>query len=114
MSNAAPLLLTLWVKEAEWEVSAHGSHVPGGQRHVHTRRFRKRRGDYSWNADGTRNDAGKFPKHAKDIKRARAIAAERLQVDPNILRVMTVAHGPCAIDVASDHDPYARVVVLAQ
>lgn len=60
---------------------------PNAQRHVHISR-RKLGGEYSWNADGTRHDKGRFPPNEKHIKRAKEIASEHLRVSIEILQLI--------------------------
>jgi hypothetical protein len=106
------LVLCLWMQDGEWEVRIDSPHVPSDKRHVHIRRIRKRKGEYSWNEDGTRRHENKFPASEKDINRARAIAAERLRVDPGILRLVTSAPAPCATVVISEDDNLVALLEL--
>ncbi len=107
----SPVVLCLWVREGEWEVQVHGRHVPPGQRHVHVRRRRKRKGEYSWNVDGTRHDKNAFPVSEKELSAAKALAAKRLRVDPSILRLLTSTSGPCLVIVTSEHDAHTLPIV---
>jgi hypothetical protein len=97
-----PTLVCLWIADGEWEVRVDSPHSPSGLQHVHIRRRRKRRGEYSWNVDGTRHDNHKFPASEKDINRAKAIAAECLRVDPAILRFISITSAPCVITVTRE------------
>jgi hypothetical protein len=89
-----PLFLCFWTRTGEWEFVVHGANTSTKtQRHVHVRRIRKRKGEYSWNIDGTRHDKREFPESEGDIKRAKEIAGARLKMDPNIFTFVT-AFGP--------------------
>jgi hypothetical protein len=93
---AFDLLLAYWVRDGEWEVRIDGPHInpPLGQRHVHIRKRRGSKGEYSWNSDGTQHDKGNFPKNEKDIEAAKRIAADRLKINANTLKFMFFAHPP--------------------
>lgn len=72
------LVFAYWVCDGEWEVRIDGPHLnpPLGQRHVHIRKRKGRKGEYSWNLDGTRHDKGKFPRNEQGIEAARANASK--------------------------------------
>ena len=110
--SSSPLLLCLWIRDGEWEVRVDTPHVPSDKRHVHVRRTKKRKGEYSWNEVGTRRHENKFPASEKDINRAKAIAADRLGIDPSILRVLTSAPAPCATVVISEDDSMVALLDL--
>jgi len=84
-------LLAYWHDNGDgWEYRVDGPHLnpPLGERHLHVRRKSKRKGEYSWNDGGSRHDKGRFPANESGIKKARAIAAERLKVDANSLQLI--------------------------
>jgi hypothetical protein len=99
------LFLSFWTRTGEWEFVIHGRHSDKGQRHVHVRRIRKRKGEYSWNIDGSRHDVHKFPENDKGIVRAKEIAAQRLKVDPSVLTFVTSFSYPDHVHVISPYDP---------
>jgi len=101
---SAHLLLSLRMRDGEWDVRIHGPHISSGQRHVHLRRRRKGSGEYSWNVDGTRHDEHRFPASEKDINSARAVAADHLGVPSSVLRLITIAPAPCTVTVLSGED----------
>ncbi|WP_319557686.1 DUF6367 family protein [Thiomicrorhabdus sp.] len=84
-----PIFLACWVAEGEWEVRVDGPHQANGQRHVHIRRKRGRKGEYSWNADGSRHDKHRFPVNEGMITRAKVIAAGKLRVPVDSLQMLT-------------------------
>lgn len=84
-----PIFLACWVTEGEWEVRVDGPHQANGQRHVHIRRKRGRKGEYSWNVDGSRHDEHRFPVNEGMIARAKEIAAGKLRVPVGSLQLLT-------------------------
>ena len=66
-----------------------GPHQPNGKRHVHVRRKRGRKGEYSWNEDGSRHDKHKFPVNEGMIEKAKDIAASKLGVPIGSLQFLT-------------------------
>ena len=88
------LFFCFWTKTGEWEFAVHAANTSTKtQRHIHVRRIRGRKGEYSWNIDGTRHDEHAFPTNERDIKRAKEIAGARLKVDPSIF-TFVAAFGP--------------------
>jgi hypothetical protein len=65
----------------DWKIRIDPPHskVPQAQKHVHIKKTRLS-GEYSWNVDGSRHDAHKFPSSQKCIKAAKGHAATALGV----------------------------------
>lgn len=83
-----PIFFACWVPFGEWEVHLDTAHTPIGQSHVHVRRKRGRKGEYSWNEDGSRHDKHKFPASEGMIKKAKEIAANRLGIPVGSLQFL--------------------------
>ncbi len=83
-----PLLFALWIKEGMWKVRVDRAQPPWGKLHVHIRRGRGAKGEYSWNEDGSRHDKHKFPVSEDMIGKAKEIAAERLKVPKECLKFL--------------------------
>jgi hypothetical protein len=99
------LFFCFWTRQAEWEFVVHGPHTDKGRDHFHVRRFRNRKGEYSWNIDGSRRDKGKFPENETGIVRAKEIAAQHLKVEPSVLTLVTSFSYPEHVHVISPYDP---------
>lgn len=99
-----PIFLACWVAEGEWEVRVDGPHQANGQRHVHIRRKRGRKGEYSWNIDGSRHDEHRFPINEGMIARAKEIAAGKLRVTEESLQLLTSLTTGCRVIVM--HEGY--------
>lgn len=84
-----PIFFACWVSTGEWEVRLDGPHQPNGKRHVHVRRKRGRKGEYSWNEDGARHDKHRFPVNEGMIGKAKNIAASKLGVPIDSLAFLT-------------------------
>jgi hypothetical protein len=52
------VLYVLRIRKGEWTIDVHPRHGPTGLRHVHLTWNGR---EYSWNEDGTRHDAHRFP-----------------------------------------------------
>ena len=72
------------------------------QKHVHVRR-KKVKGEFSWNADGSRHDKGKFPASERWINRAKELAADALGVGASSLSLVTLIEGIARLYVRSNH-----------
>jgi hypothetical protein len=83
-----PVLFACWVSEGKWEIRVDHQHLPDGKRHVHIRK-RGRKGEYSWNEDGSRHDKHRFPVSESMIGKAKKIAADRLSVPIDSLKFLT-------------------------
>lgn len=77
------------MQHGEWEIRLDAQHIAGGKRHIHVRRRKKRKGEYSWNDDGTRHDKHKFPVNEDMIGQAKVIAAEKLGIPISSLEFLT-------------------------
>lgn len=94
------------MSEGEWEVLVNGPHQASGQKHVHVRRKRGRKGEYSWNADGSRHDEHRFPVSEGMIGRAKEIAAKKLRVSVDSLQFLTNLPKDCTVRVIHDGYPF--------
>jgi len=99
------LFFCFWTRTGEWEFVVHGPHTDQGREHVHVRRIRNRKGEYSWNIDGSRHDKGKFLENEKGIVRAKEIAAGHLKIEPSVLSLITSFSHPDHVHVISPYDP---------
>jgi len=88
-TSLEPIFFACWVSIGEWEVRLEGPHQSDGMRHVHVRRKRRRKGEYSWNEDGSRHDKHKFPANEKMIGKAKEIAANKLGVPVSSLSFLS-------------------------
>lgn len=92
------IFFACWVSTGEWEVRLDGPHQPNGKRHVHVRRKRGRKGEYSWNEDGSRHDKYKFPVNEGMIGKAKDIAASKLGIPIGSLELLTgLPRGGCIV-----------------
>lgn len=88
-TTKVPAFFACWVSNGEWEIRLDGPHQPSGERHIHIRRKRGSKGEYSWNADGSRHDKHRFPISEGMIGKAKEIAAEKLRVQVDSLAFLT-------------------------
>ncbi len=77
------------------------------QRHVHVT-HKRLKGEYSWNADGTRHDKGRFPESEKHIMKARELASEKLGIPETSLQFLIQEEGGNTINVLSLSDSSNR------
>lgn len=87
----------------DWKIridSPHGN-VPRGQKHVHIAKMRLS-GEYSWNVDGSRHDAHKFPLSGQCIKAAKGHAATALDVPASSLSFIVGVPGGSRISLRSN------------
>lgn len=122
MKGSQPLFLAFWISQGGWDIRIDNPHTESGSRHIHIRRKRKRKGEYSWNRDGSRHDRQRFPVNEADINRTKEIAAQRLKIESSTLQFITDL-GPrdwilifdyCVITLDKPHrKPSAYVIVLA-
>jgi hypothetical protein len=84
-----PMFFACWVSQGEWEIRVDVPRQPKGQRHVHIRRRKNRKGEYSWNEDGSRHDKHRFPVSEGMIGKAKEIAARKLRVPVGSLEMLT-------------------------
>lgn len=93
----------LWVSHALWEIRVDKPQGDGRvhKRHVHVR-HKKIQGQWSWNQDGSRHDAGKFPKSSTHFNKAKEIAAKHLNVEPSTLQFILQTDGPARFSVYTD------------
>jgi len=89
MKNNQSLFLAFWISEGGWEFRIDAGHTVSGCRHIHVRRKAKRKGEYSWNINGSRHDKQRFPVNEADMNRAKEIAAQRLKIDTSTLQFIT-------------------------
>lgn len=101
-----PIFFACWVSTGEWEVRLDGAHQPIGKRHVHVRRKRGRKGEYSWNEDGSRHDKHKFPANEGMIVKAKEIAANNLRVPISSLSFLNVLPRGGRIVVLNNGHPW--------
>ena len=87
--TSEPIFFACWVSTGKWEVRLDGPHQSNGKRHVHVRRKRGRKGEYSWNEDGSRHDKHRFPVNEGMIGKAKEIAANKLGVPISSLSFLT-------------------------
>ena len=84
------LFLALWIQaKGGWEYRIDNPKHHSGQKHIHIRRKRGLKGEYSWNIDGSRHDEHKYPSNEKMIKRAKEIASEKLNIPVDVLQLIT-------------------------
>lgn len=88
-TSTEPVFFACWVSNGEWEIRLDHPHQPDGKRHVHVRRKRGRKGEYSWNEDGSRHDKHKFPVSEGMIGKAKEITANKLRVPVGTLEFLT-------------------------
>ncbi len=84
-----PIFFACWISTGLWEVRLDGPHQLNGKHHVHVRRKRGRKGEYSWNEDGSRHDKHKFPVNEGMIGQAKQIAASKLGISVASLQFLT-------------------------
>jgi hypothetical protein len=86
----------------DWTIrtdSPHGN-VPNAQKHVHVKK-RGVSGEYSWNIDGSRHDASRFPYSEQCIKAAKQHAASALGVSVASLNLVVAVPGGRRISLRS-------------
>jgi hypothetical protein len=98
----------------DWKIridSPHGN-VPRSQKHVHI--IKKRvSGEYSWNVDGSRHDAHKFPASEQCIKAARVHAATALDIPVSSLSFIVAIPGGSRISLRSiEHAKYKSMPIF--
>lgn len=95
--------------DGDWTISTHTRHGPKeyDRPHVHIKK-KGLKGEYSWNKDGTRHDAGKFPASEKFIKRAKDHAATALGLPASVFELITVLPGKVHLHVRDHMPSYAN------
>ncbi|CAJ1812115.1 hypothetical protein OPFLODJI_01673 [Aeromonas hydrophila] len=88
-------LFSCWKKEGLWEYRIDNSHGGYGFRHIHIRRIKKRKGEFSWNETGTRHDKHKFPVHEDMISQAKEIASQKLNMPISAFQIITISDSTC-------------------
>jgi hypothetical protein len=88
------ILFNPTTKIGDWSISTHSRHGSKAydRKHVHITK-RGLKGEYSWNIDGTRHDAHRFPKNEDCINRAKSLAASALDIPVGILQLITQFEG---------------------
>ena len=84
----------------DWKIridSPHGN-TPDSQKHVHISKTRLH-GEYSWNVDGSRHDAHKFPMSEQCIKAAMRHAATALDIPSSSLSFIVGVRGGSRISL---------------
>lgn len=103
IKNNTPIFFALWTAEGSWEIRDDKAHQPGGRRHVHIRRRRGRKGEFSWNDDGTRHDKNKFPVSEGMINSAKEIVSEKLGIPVGSLQLVTSLTNKSCIYIDNDN-----------
>lgn len=84
----------------DWKIAIHSRHGPKefDRKHVHISK-RGLKGQYSWNVDGTRHDAHRFPESENCIKRAKDLAASALNIPVGSLELVTAIPGGVTVTI---------------
>lgn len=100
-------------KVGDWKIRIHPPHgnVPHAQKHVHIEKPRLS-GGYSWNVDGSRHDAHKFPLSEKCIKAAKEHAATALGIAALSLSFIVAVPGGSRISLSSNEQAKYRNMPL--
>ena len=102
-SSTQSLLFCLISKVGDWTIridAPHGS-AKHHRKHVHINK-RGLEGEYSWNSDGTRHDAHRFPTSEKCIGAARRHAASALNVPASSLSFIVSVPGGVRVAVGTN------------
>jgi hypothetical protein len=98
----------------DWRVridSRHGN-VSHGQKHVHIAK-KGLTGEYSWNVDGSRHDAHKFPFTEQCIKAAKGHAATALAIPESSLSLIIGIPGGSRISLRNNvYEKYKNMPIL--
>ena len=89
MEKETQLFIAFWINAGGGWVYRIDKRTHHTLKHIHIKRKKDLKGEYSWNIDGSRHDKHKFPANEKMIKRAKEIAAEKLRVPIHTLRFIT-------------------------
>lgn len=84
-----PIFYACWMTRGQWEIRVDSRHQDRGHTHIHIRRRRNAKGEFSWNADGTRHDKHRFPVSEAMIGKAKEIAANELKIPITSLEFLT-------------------------
>jgi hypothetical protein len=86
--NLCRVLACLVVQHGRWTIRIDPPRCTGGQKHGHARE-KGLKGEWSWNLDGSRHDASKFPADGSPgSSKAREFVAKHLGVDKRRLRLV--------------------------
>lgn len=105
-----------WIPRGRWEIRVDTRHQDNGHAHIHIRRRRNAKGEFSWNADGSRHDKGKFPVNEAMIGKAKEIAANELKIPISSLDFLTGVPNGGHLRVYQDHglDAITRVYAVGE
>lgn len=93
-------------------IDSHHGNVPHGQKHVHITR-KGLTGEYSWNVDGSRHDAHKFPLSEQCIKAAKGHAATALDIPASSLSLIIGIPGGSRISLRSnEYEKYKNMAIF--
>lgn len=98
------LLYACWIPKGAWEVRVDSPHQATGHKHIHIRRKRNGKGEYSWNLDGTRHDKHRFPVSEGMIGKAKQIAADELKIPISSLEFLTSVPKAERISILQQND----------
>jgi hypothetical protein len=103
----------LTTRVGDWTIRIDGAHGtdPSARRHVHIIKRRKK-GEWSWNEDGTRHDKRRFPVSSDCIAAAKRHASEVLNVPIDSLQFICAESGGVRVSLMATRK--GKTIVLLQ